>query len=193
MSSGEWFQFLVHGWDVEKAKTFVPDEVEDTIDPREVESMVNSILGVSVDEEYAMSDAVDLTEPVIIGWFDVEDDDGELIRQHLVIDGWHRVYRALEEGVETLPAYMLTPEEHAEVFEDGRPPDQVGPFLEWVEDEHDGFDEVCWQDALAAVPTSPGRGSSLLDLEAELEDVMHACKEIRERIDEYVREEGLRR
>ncbi len=44
----------------------------------------------------------DLSKPVIFLPFKGE---------HLLVDGWHRLYRAVTESVETLPCYILTEEE----------------------------------------------------------------------------------
>ncbi|MBM7771748.1 hypothetical protein JOD54_001952 [Actinokineospora baliensis] len=58
---------------------------------------------VHVDTVYAMGR--DLSVPLIVA--PLEPLDG-IDMGNLVIDGWHRVYKALAEGRTTLPAYFLT-------------------------------------------------------------------------------------
>lgn len=63
------------------------------------------LVRVHVDVEYAMT--VDLDKPVIAARLVSESGkDGGVI----VIDGWHRVFRALWEGREHLPTYLLSAE-----------------------------------------------------------------------------------
>lgn len=57
---------------------------------------------VIVDEDHAMSDATDLSVPLIAA---------DLGDQFLVIDGWHRIYKAYHTGVGSLPSRVLTREE----------------------------------------------------------------------------------
>ncbi|MFE0774347.1 hypothetical protein [Streptomyces sp. NPDC058861] len=54
----------------------------------------------------------DLDQPVIIAL--LEFDSGPA---HLLIDGVHRMYRAMTEGLPTLPAYVLTIAETATIRE----------------------------------------------------------------------------
>ncbi|MFK0249259.1 hypothetical protein ACIQUM_31560 [Amycolatopsis azurea] len=63
------------------------------------------LVEVKVDIEYAMT-KTDLTKPIIVAL--VIGLSGESLGP-MVIDGWHRIYRALSEGRETLPAYLLNP------------------------------------------------------------------------------------
>jgi hypothetical protein len=53
-----------------------------------------------------------LTKPVIFLPFKGE---------HLLIDGWHRLYRAVTEGVGTLPCHILTEAEAREILASRKP------------------------------------------------------------------------
>ncbi|WP_181771266.1 hypothetical protein [Amycolatopsis pittospori] len=61
------------------------------------------LIEVKVDIEYAMT-KTDLSDPLIIA--PLRSPSGEDFGL-FPIDGWHRIYRALSEGRETLPAYLL--------------------------------------------------------------------------------------
>jgi hypothetical protein len=61
---------------------------------------------VIVDTAYAAG--TDLIEPLILA--PLPDVAGAL-----VIDGWHRVWRALDENIPALPGYLLTAEETASI------------------------------------------------------------------------------
>src|SRR6266545_7133896 len=67
-------------------------------------SHTQRLLVVEVDQQYAAT--ADLTKPIILVRFvtDSGTDCGLLL-----IDGWHRVYRARREGRTHLPAYLLSP------------------------------------------------------------------------------------
>jgi hypothetical protein len=61
------------------------------------------LIEVEVDVEYAMT-KTDLAKPIIIA--PLSGPSGESLGL-MPIDGWHRIYRALSEGRETLPAHVL--------------------------------------------------------------------------------------
>ena len=63
------------------------------------------LIEVSVDIEFALT-KTDLTRPLIVA--PLVAPSGEPLGA-IPIDGWHRIYRALSEGRETLPAYLLNP------------------------------------------------------------------------------------
>lgn len=63
------------------------------------------LIEVKVDVEYAMT-KTNLSKPIIFA--PLSSPSGEDFGW-MVIDGWHRIYRALSEGWETLPAYLLNP------------------------------------------------------------------------------------
>lgn len=59
-----------------------------------------------LNEEYAKT--VDLSKPILFVPFE----GGTSV----LIDGWHRLYRAVSEGVSSLPCYELTPEEAEQIL-----------------------------------------------------------------------------
>lgn len=71
--------------------------------------------------------AVDLTQPILIVTI-----SGAAMWP---IDGWHRIYRALSEGLDSLPALVLTPEATAEAMVWGPP--LPPPVLRFAEDERE--------------------------------------------------------
>lgn len=96
------FVFGIWRYDIDLAQDLIAASPRATrlIDVPQLASMFS--LGIiRVDEAYARS--ADLAVPLIVAPLP---DEG-----HLVIDGWHRIWRALQEGVATLPAYLLTAEE----------------------------------------------------------------------------------
>jgi hypothetical protein len=74
-----------------------------TLDPTDADQI--KLIEVNVDVEYAMTET-DLSKPLIIA--PLSSLSGENLGL-LPIDGWHRIYRALSEGRETLPAHLLNP------------------------------------------------------------------------------------
>lgn len=96
---GEFFQMLAWRWDVTTAKKLAHGRAaEGRINPREWSGMLHL---VAIDTEHAAQ--VDMTEPLIVI---TVPDSGMLI-----IDGWHRLYQALDTGVPELLAVILTAEE----------------------------------------------------------------------------------
>ncbi|MBB5154983.1 hypothetical protein [Saccharopolyspora phatthalungensis] len=65
------------------------------------------LVQIEVDPEYAMT--TDLNKPIIAAPLAPEHDDSGN-RSVMVIDGWHRVYRARREGREVLPIFLLSPD-----------------------------------------------------------------------------------
>lgn len=61
-----------------------------------------------VDEGRAMSDAIDTGIPVILAL--IQGKEGTKPNP-ILIDGLHRLYKAYQEGKETIPCYALTPDE----------------------------------------------------------------------------------
>ncbi|MEU4574625.1 hypothetical protein [Nonomuraea sp. NPDC023979] len=95
----EFFQMLAWRWDVTAAKEFARGrETEGRINPREWAGMLHL---VAIDTEHAAR--VDMSEPLIVI---TVPDSGMLI-----IDGWHRLYKALDTGVPELAAVILTADE----------------------------------------------------------------------------------
>jgi hypothetical protein len=94
------FQLLAWRWNVTTAKTFAAGRAPNgQLDPAGWSGLLSLIV---IDEEHAAS--VDLTEPLIA--VPVPDGGGPLI-----IDGWHRIHKALTTGTHRLPVILLTAEE----------------------------------------------------------------------------------
>lgn len=86
-------------WDVSEAQDIVKDRpVTGMMFPSELDSLGKN---VTIDEEYAMAHS-DLNEPVIAVLIAV----GES-KDYFVIDGWHRIFKARQLGVNHLPVYIL--------------------------------------------------------------------------------------
>ncbi|MEU6718656.1 ParB N-terminal domain-containing protein [Nonomuraea sp. NPDC046802] len=95
----EIFQMLAWRWDITTAKKLTRGRTADgRIEPREWAGMLRL---VSISREHAAQ--VDLSEPLIAATVP----NGGM----LIIDGWHRLYKALTTGVSELPAVVLTIEE----------------------------------------------------------------------------------
>ncbi|GAA1772663.1 ParB N-terminal domain-containing protein [Nonomuraea bangladeshensis] len=95
----EFFQMLAWRWDITTAKKLTRARTpQGRIEPAEWAGMLRL---VSIDTEHAAQ--VDLSEPLIVATVP----NGGM----LIIDGWHRLYKALTMGVAELPAVVLTTEE----------------------------------------------------------------------------------
>lgn len=111
----EYFSLLGHGWDIVKAKLIIlnkPREIVQ-IDPNAFEPLIGGPtasggirMGISIDRSRIASDDIDLSIPVII----VETDHGD----HMLIDGWHRLAKALHLK-QNLTAVILSPVENRKV------------------------------------------------------------------------------
>ncbi|MER6171295.1 hypothetical protein [Streptosporangium sp. NPDC001681] len=98
----EEFYFLAYAWDITAAKERAANEPTGNLivpEWRGVASMVD------VDQGHAAT--VNLSEPLIV----VPIDDAG----HFPVDGWHRIYRALREGVPALKAVILTTDEERQI------------------------------------------------------------------------------
>ena len=109
----EIFRLLWSRWDIRKAKQILaatPSRVVRTCEVKPFESTISRRLesgaitiGVRVDWDRVQHDAtIDLTVPIILGT--LEDAD-------LLLDGYHRVAKALRTRVATLPCVVLTRDE----------------------------------------------------------------------------------
>lgn len=95
----EVFQMMAWRWDITTAKKLTRARTpQGRIEPREWAGMLRL---VSINTEHAAQ--VDLSEPLIVATVP----NGGM----LIIDGWHRLYKALTTGVAELPAVVLTAEE----------------------------------------------------------------------------------
>ncbi|WP_433435365.1 hypothetical protein [Nonomuraea sp. CA-141351] len=98
-SYGEMFQLMAWRWNVSHAKKLTADR---TPGGRvEVAAWAGLLQLIHIDDEHAQQ--VDLSEPLIV----VPVPNGGL----LVIDGWHRIRKALTSGVKHLLAHVLSVEE----------------------------------------------------------------------------------
>lgn len=99
-SSGvEFFQMLGWRWNITAAKQLTQGRAPNgRTDPRDWTGMLQL---VAINREHAAQ--VDLSEPLIV----VTVPNGGM----LLIDGWHRLYKALDNGVPELLAVVLTAEE----------------------------------------------------------------------------------
>lgn len=99
---GQVFTLLRWRWDIDAALAAVDAA------PREVELVpvraLAQLLGlIRVDQDRV--DQADVSQPILLAPYP---DDPEFV---VTIDGWHRITRALRDGVDELPAYRLTREE----------------------------------------------------------------------------------
>ncbi|MFE0156519.1 ParB N-terminal domain-containing protein [Nonomuraea sp. NPDC059007] len=95
----EFFQMMAWRWDITKAKKLTQGRApKGRIEPREWAGMLQL---VSINHEHATQ--TDLSEPLIVATVP----NGGM----LIIDGWHRLYKALTTGVTELSAIVLTAEE----------------------------------------------------------------------------------
>jgi hypothetical protein len=92
------FRFLNNAWDVDAALALVAQRKPDLMPV--TKELANSAQFIEVDEAWANSHA-DLAIPVIL--VTLPEGSGCLI-----IDGWHRIAKALGEGKRTLPAHLLS-------------------------------------------------------------------------------------
>jgi hypothetical protein len=159
MSRGEYFNFLAFQWDISKAKRLVSNRKPDThirvedvygtfLSPYDAEPEVDadgnksySLSLIRIDTEHALAmDVSRLAEPLIGVALPTGEDGG---RDNILIDGWHRVYRAFHEGVETLPIYILNDDEELacrtagelEADSKERKRLELAGLLAWVENE----------------------------------------------------------
>lgn len=119
MSHGEYFHYINWRFDVDQARRLIAATPRETVnvDPTQVASAFGLyppreerdgiiVAGlIDVDRVYAM--AVDLSEPLILAT--IVDTSGRNF--HLLIDGWHRVYKGAATHSHVLRAYALTFEE----------------------------------------------------------------------------------
>ncbi len=123
----ETYQFLTLRWDIVKAlfliqqdgrkpdllavsssaKAFGFDRPPQLVGERDGKLIYDSGL-FHVNLETVMSDQVDLDRPIILAQVKLEDHRDPHV---VLIDGLHRLYKATKQGRETLPCFILSPEE----------------------------------------------------------------------------------
>jgi len=112
----ETFTLLTTTWNVDKANEMAEGREVDTFDPKHVEHMLQRTtengdgshttnMGITVNWDHVPN--VDLSKPVIF----VERQYKDGTQGHMMIDGWHRVAKALDEGVDQLPCVVLSVKE----------------------------------------------------------------------------------
>jgi hypothetical protein len=91
----EIFCFLASVWDVSAAKALVASREPNAsfAPPAEFPCWAK------VDEQRAMSDAIDLSVPIILV---------RIESSTLPIDGWHRIYKATQTKAGPLPAHLIS-------------------------------------------------------------------------------------
>jgi hypothetical protein len=117
------FQFMTRAWCITKALELIEAdpiaaELVEAMDITTLDSYLEltpatpgmvRLITMEVDKEYALT-RTNLEKPILV--VRLTSDDGEDYGS-LVIDGWHRVYRARVEGRGELPAYVLSAEAEA--------------------------------------------------------------------------------
>lgn len=99
---GEKFRFGEYAWNISAAERIIEGREPDYI---QVEKAAALLWLVYINEEHAAT--VDLSKPLILAPF--------AGTGNIPIDGWHRIWRARQEGIETLPAHALTDDEEYRV------------------------------------------------------------------------------
>jgi len=125
MSGGEHFRFGIYSWDIDKAKEIIEKHPRKPIQTS-VKNLMSTKMLVKINEEYAQS--VDLKEPVILGWVYLE---GQWY--HILIDGNHRLHKAIQLKRKKLPAYLLTKEENYQILE-GFEKERLHPEKTYISD-----------------------------------------------------------
>jgi hypothetical protein len=103
MNNFEYFHFLTYRWDITRAKAVAADLPVERFDPRPYFTWLGA---VRIDEDHLAQ--ADLSEPLILAR--VTELGGAML-----IDGWHRLARALRDGVTDLPCVVLDAEQERRV------------------------------------------------------------------------------
>jgi len=111
----EMFTFLTRNFDIDLAKRIIKTNPRNITNvglsglkswvPRSKTSV--GLIKIDWDRIDAEEGNYDLSFPVIIA---------SIEGGHFPIDGWHRIAKAIEQGVESLPSVMLTPEETEQIL-----------------------------------------------------------------------------
>jgi hypothetical protein len=105
--SREIFSMLAYQWDITAALALVEGRT-----PNATITVADAALWlplIVINEAHAAT--VDLDKPVLIVPIHDPKEPDAPFAGYLIIDGWHRIYRATHEGVETLVAHLLAVEE----------------------------------------------------------------------------------
>ncbi|WP_336214721.1 hypothetical protein [Nonomuraea sp. LPB2021202275-12-8] len=116
-SSREIFNMLAYRWDITAALALVEGR-----EPNAVISVADAAMWlplIVINQAHAA--VADLSKPLLVAPIHDPKKAAQPFAGYLTIDGWHRIYRATYECVETLPAHLLTTEEERQIrLEGGR-------------------------------------------------------------------------
>jgi len=114
-------------YDITKAEKFVKAEdigeipiekLSPLVDyPRNPQDIMGDMTKVPVCIEHL--DHIDMTKPIILAYRPKDFEEGK--RKILVVDGHHRIARAIRDGLKSLQAYLLSEEETDKILTDNRP------------------------------------------------------------------------
>ena len=111
---GEVFRLVGEVWDVDAAKRIVRDRPRPIrqLNIAKFRDLIGApgqvyVFGIRIVWDKALSGNVNLEDPIIVAY-------GR--RERFPIDGWHRIARALWDGIKTLPYVGLTKEESKRVY-----------------------------------------------------------------------------
>jgi hypothetical protein len=103
-NGSETFRWFMDVWNVDAMNAWIKEQREkrpgwtpEQIDPRKWASMMNNM--IIIDTDYAMSDKCSETEPGIV----IEYVPGS----YMIVDGWHRLYKAHQQGKTEYPMWLL--------------------------------------------------------------------------------------
>src|SRR4051812_26398776 len=88
-------------YDIDKAISLVN---VNNLRPFDINSISNQFKNIQIDKRSAMS--TDINKPILII---------EFYGSHLVIDGWHRLYKCWIMGIEQISCYLLTPDDETAI------------------------------------------------------------------------------
>jgi hypothetical protein len=97
----ELFQFDRREWDIFKAKQMVKDRQAAPID---IEPFFRYLDSVKINKRRALRHEINLDVPIIV--VTLKTKSGKT--RQMPIDGWHRLYKARQLRVKTLPGHVLS-------------------------------------------------------------------------------------
>ena len=103
--SGELFHFLGYSFDIDVAKQIAQSKVPIILNRSDIENLGGFTGLLNVDQDFAM--ATESAEPIILAFVYTSPKQGG----YFLIDGHHRIYRALNAESQNIEAYLLDFEE----------------------------------------------------------------------------------
>lgn len=105
-NEGRHFDLLSRRWDIDAVDRYVARKKlkpTSTINPK---IWIDSEWGhiIPVDHEFIASDKVDLSKPIYVAKIL---DPSTQKYMHIPIDGWHRLHKAAQKGITSLPVIMI--------------------------------------------------------------------------------------